>query len=74
MILSDIKHYLQARSHANLSDIAIHFDTEPEAIRGMLETWIRKGKVEKDYLNQACGSGCNKCDEALVEIYRWCEK
>ncbi len=73
MILSDIKRYLKSRPQANLSDIALHFDSEPDAIRGMLEIWIRKGKVKKSLLNQACGSGCNKCAEALIEIYSWNE-
>ncbi|MES9935463.1 MAG: FeoC-like transcriptional regulator [Sedimenticola sp.] len=73
MILSEIKQYLQQRGHASLSDIATHFDSEPDAVRGMLETWIRKGKVRKRMSNSACGTSCSQCDEANVEIYEWIE-
>jgi predicted ArsR family transcriptional regulator len=71
MILSDIKRYLKTHQQARLTDMALHFDTPPDAIRGMLEIWIRKGKVARTQINQACGSSCNKCDEANIEIYRW---
>ncbi|OOZ37607.1 FeoC-like transcriptional regulator [Solemya velesiana gill symbiont] len=71
MILSDIRQYLLQRGHASLSDIATHFDSNPDAVRGMLETWIRKGKVRKRLANSDCGSSCCQCDAAAVEIYEW---
>ena len=71
MILSDIKRYLQARGQASLGDIALHFDANPEAVRGMLEHWIRKGRVERQLANPACGSACSQCDPADTEIYLW---
>ncbi len=72
MILSDIKRYLQARGSANLSDIALHFDSDPDAVRGMLEQWIRKGKVRRRAATASCGSGgCTQCDPATTEIYDW---
>ena len=73
MILSQIKRYLSERGQATLADTALHFDTSPEAARGMLETWIRKGKVRKRLANVACGSSCSKCDENATEIYEWIE-
>jgi len=71
MILSDIKGYLQAHGQATLKDIALHFDASPEAVRGMLEHWIRKGRVEKQLLNDACQSACTQCDPGDTEIYLW---
>lgn len=71
MILSEIRKYLQQRGQASLSDIALHFDSNPDAVRGMLETWIRKGKVHKHLLNSACGSSCSKCESDATEIYEW---
>lgn len=71
MILSDIKQYLMERGSAPLSDIALHFDSEPDAIRGMLEQWIRKGKVRKRMLAASCGSSCDKCDSDATELYEW---
>ncbi|MCP4993004.1 MAG: sugar metabolism transcriptional regulator [Gammaproteobacteria bacterium] len=71
MILSEIKTYLKQRNQATLADIALHFDSNPDAVRGMLATWIRKGKVRQLMVSASCGSSCNKCDLASTEIYEW---
>ena len=71
MILAEIKGYLKQRGQASLQDIALHFDADPEAVRGMLQQWIRKGKVERRMLGEACGSGCTKCNPSGVEFYIW---
>ena len=47
MILSDIRRYLEQRGQATLADIALHFDADPNAVRGMLNVWIRKDKVSQ---------------------------
>ena len=73
MILSDIRDYLKERSQCTLSDIALHFDTNADAVRGMLDVWIRKGKVEKNYATASCGTSCQACDPAATEVYSWCE-
>lgn len=71
MILSDIKHYLMQRGHATLADIALHCNAAPDAVRGMLEQWVSKGKVRREMINSACSSGCGKCDPAAMELYIW---
>ena len=71
MILSDIRNYLQQRRQASLSDIAMHFDTPPEAVKGMLETWTRKGRVKRHLATPSCGSSCSQCAPATTEIYEW---
>lgn len=71
MILSDIKRYLMERHRASLEDIAMHFDASPDAVRGMLDHWIRKGRVTKESIDMACGDSCNKCAPATTEIYTW---
>lgn len=71
MILSEVRDYLRERGQATLGDIALHFDTDPQAMRGMLDIWVQKGRVERSSLMPACGSSCNKCDMATTEIYRW---
>ena len=73
MILSKIRDYLKERSQCTLSDIALHFDTDADAARGMLEVWIRKGKVEKRSATDTCGTSCQSCDPATTEVYSWCE-
>jgi hypothetical protein len=72
MILSDIKRYQIEHKRATLGDLAIHFDTDPEAMRGMLEQWIRKGRVLKSELQTSCNKTCSKCcDDSAMEIYDW---
>jgi len=71
MILSDLKDYVKSRRQVSLRDAALHFDVEPEAIRGMLEFWVSKGKISK-YSNQAvCGDGCACSYREDQELYVW---
>jgi len=73
MILSNIRDYLKQRGQCTLSDIALHFDTDADAVRGMLEVWIRKGKVKKRSATDSCGTSCQSCDPAATEVYLWSE-
>lgn len=72
MILSEIKNYMIQHKRVTLGDLACHFDTEPEAMKGMLGQWIRKGKVLKLNEQAGCNKTCGKCcDGAAMEIYEW---
>ena len=72
MILSDLRGYLQQQRRATLSDLALHFDVDANALRGMLGKWISKGKVRLSNTGgSACGTSCCKCDPLLTEIYEW---
>ena len=73
MVLSDIKHYLQDRRQASLRDLTLHFDTDRQAMQGMLEHWIQKGRVARCDLRGACGRGCSDCacDDATLQLYEW---
>jgi hypothetical protein len=73
MILTDIKHYLQEHGQAPLLDMSLHFDMEQDALRGLLENWVRKGKVRKLPAGTSC-SGCTSCDPVDIEIYAWVEQ
>ncbi|SHI73454.1 FeoC like transcriptional regulator [Malonomonas rubra DSM 5091] len=73
MTPSAVKTYLCDRKVAPLKDIAIHFDMEPDAIRGLLSHWIRKGRV-KMYQGDACQNGncCGGCSgHSEKEVYEW---
>lgn len=72
MILSELRNYLQTHGQAAIHDLAVYFDSDPEAIRGMLDELERRGKVQKLAAGTPCGGGCSKCDPDTVEIYRWC--
>ncbi len=73
MMLSEIKDYLSNRRQASLAEIALHMDADPDAVRGMLQLWIRKGRVEQRKVEAACGTSCNRCDPAAMELYVWIE-
>jgi hypothetical protein len=73
VILSEVRRYLQERGQATLADMALHFQAEPDAVRAMLDVWIRKGKVDRWDAPTGCGSACQRCDPAATEIYRWSE-
>jgi putative ferrous iron transport protein C len=72
MRLIELKQYLQQYSQVPVMDIAHHFDTEPEVVRGMLDHWVRKGKV-RHLQGVACQKGCCKTDPVNLEIYQWVE-
>lgn len=71
MILSELRDYLQRNGRASLMHMAYHFDTEPDALRGMLDRLIAKGRVQKLPPAESPCSGCSKCDQAQAEIYQW---
>ena len=71
MILSDLTGYLTERRRAPLIDLATRFEVEPDALRGMLTTLERKGRVRRIANGAACSGGCGKCDQATVETYEW---
>lgn len=73
MILAEVRDYLKERGQCTLSDIALHFDCDADAVRGMLDVWIRKGKIEKRYATASCGTSCQSCDPAATEVYLWHE-
>jgi len=70
-MLMDLKSYLEVRNSASLTEISRHFATDPDALRPMLDHWIRKGRVRRSARSN-CG-GCCACAPADVEFYEWAE-
>jgi len=71
MILSQLRDYVRARGEVNLQDLALHFEAEPDAVRGMLARWVAKGLIEKRMIDPACGLTCSQCRQETVEWYVW---
>lgn len=71
MILAELRSYLQQKQRITLNDLVVHFQIDPDALRGMLSKWIQKGKVRLISGSNACGTSCCKCDPLLTEIYEW---
>ncbi len=72
MILSDIKRLLGERGQASLAELSQHFGSDPEAMRGMLDFWIARGRVLRHV--PSCGSGCTQCAPEVIEVYTWVDK
>lgn len=73
-MMLELRDFLKQRHRVALKDLADHFNMDADALRGMLDKWIGKGKVRKLSLEANCGSGCCKCDPAMTELYEWVEK
>ncbi len=71
MIITELSAYLRDSGRAALRDLSHRFDADPEALRGMLGTLERKGRVRRLPGNTPCGGGCCSCDPASIEIYEW---
>ncbi|MBN2885903.1 MAG: FeoC-like transcriptional regulator [Chromatiaceae bacterium] len=71
MIMSDLSDYLRTHKRAALRDLAYRFETDPEALRGMLERLERKGRVRRLPSGTPCAGGCCSCDPASIELYEW---
>jgi len=69
MILSELRSYLAEHQRAALNDMARHFDTDADALRGMLVTLEHKGRVRKLPADTHCDSSCCGCDQASLELY-----
>ncbi len=71
MILSEIKKYFTEHPAASLSDLSIRFNIAPDAMRGMLDQWIRKGRLKKLENISSCSNCCSNCKSGHMEIYEW---
>ena len=71
MILKDLKEYVKSNPLVSLTDIAIHFDADPEAVKGMLDFWIRKGKIKHYSSDNVCGGSCSCNQKSNNDLYEW---
>jgi putative ferrous iron transport protein C len=75
-MLMELKNHLQEHGAMSMMDLTNHFRTEPDALRGMLDHWIRKGKVKRHDIAVQCphgGSSCS-CAGTCFELYEWVDE
>ncbi len=70
MILSELQQFLAQHKKASLADLELHFRIDADALRGMLNRLIRKGRVRKMADGKKCG-GCHSCAPEAIEFYEW---
>jgi hypothetical protein len=72
MILTDIREFFSRQQAASLAELSLHFRVDADAMRGMLDQWIRKGKLQKLPQGAKCSGCCEStCDSDSMEIYHW---
>lgn len=69
MILQHLQHYLRTHTKPSLGELANHFQIDADALRGMLNPLIRKGRVRK-LTGKQCSS-CHSCAPESLEFYEW---
>lgn len=73
MILRDVKNYIFERGQVPLREIGLHFEIDPEVIRGILGTLEIKGLIVRLPSGSACSGGCTQCSPESIDIYQWNE-
>ncbi len=71
MILQEVKQYVKSREQVSLQDIALHFDKEPETVRGILDFWVRKGRIKLKSQPPSCSGNCHCSANQAQEVYQW---
>jgi len=69
MILQQLQNYLRTHPQTSLEELTHHFQSDADALRGMLAQLIRKGRVRK-LAGKQCG-GCHSCAPESLELYEW---
>ncbi|KPJ68119.1 MAG: hypothetical protein AMJ43_01575 [Coxiella sp. DG_40] len=73
MILSELREYVREHHVVNMYDLVIHFDTDADTIRDMLNVLIRKGQVRKVQDSDVLCRKCVQCRLLAAELYEWVE-
>ncbi len=69
MILTELQTYLAKRQKVSLAELENHFRIDADALRGMLNRLVRKGRI-RQHITEKCG-GCTHCDQQVFEVYEW---
>lgn len=73
-MLMEIRAYLEQAGSASILDLSNRFRIAPDALRGMLDHWIRKDAIVRQDFSPSCsGCGVGHCGgcgiAASFEIY-----
>ncbi|MDQ8021311.1 MAG: FeoC-like transcriptional regulator [Moraxellaceae bacterium] len=80
MDLLSLRDYLQSHGRTRIGDLAVHFNTQTDAVRFALIEWERRGRVRK-LQEGGAGGGCggsggggkcaNCCGGSSDPMYEW---
>lgn len=70
MLIDRLRDTLQQHERASVQDLSLALGMAPEALRGLLTTLERKGRVHKLTAQTHCGDCC-KCNADALDVYAW---
>lgn len=70
MILIELQEHLRTERRASLAQLSTRFGAQPDALRGMLDRLVAKGRVRRLERPLRC-SGCRICPDEALEFYEW---
>ena len=70
-MLSEIKSTLTKQGPMTLHELSQQLRCPISALRPMLSTWIKKGRVVQTRKTEQCGSACTQCNPAFTEVFYW---
>ncbi|MDG3085897.1 FeoC-like transcriptional regulator [Vibrio hannami] len=56
MIVSDLKAYIEQHEGASRSTLAKHFALSEDGVEAMLEIWVKKGKLTRQFKKDKYGN------------------
>lgn len=68
--LSGVRDYLRTHPRASEHALALHFGSDPHAVRAALDQWQRRGRLRT--LAAACPHACG-CAGTCAALYEWIE-
>lgn len=71
MLIHKLRDTLLQHQRASVHDLSLTLGMAPDALRGMLDSLERKGRVHK-LPAQKCGDCC-KCNQDALDVYAWGE-
>ncbi len=71
MILNRLRDTLQQRERASVHELSLALGVSPDALRAMLGTLERKGRVHKLPPPQTNCGNCCKCGSDTLDVYAW---
>ncbi|WP_228720729.1 FeoC-like transcriptional regulator [Nitrogeniibacter mangrovi] len=68
--MNRLRDTLKQRERASVQELSLALGMTPDALRAMLDTLERKGRVHKLPAQTNCGDCC-KCNPDTLDVYAW---
>ncbi len=71
-MLIELRNYLRSHGRTSMLDLSNRYRMNEDALRGMLDHWIRKGNVVRHIVAECPHrGGCCNCGGTCFEFYEW---